>query len=128
MSSATLQHDPSVESLFNVAETETLALFEHLFFAFLEEFDVFASVETGRTRDHEPPELMRGFFDCYYKDIYDIRPVERELRNRVVWLGCGFDRRRQETRSIASSPTSDMSLATSSTDPSSRPPPAACSS
>jgi len=28
MSPATLQDDPSVESFFNVAETETLALFE----------------------------------------------------------------------------------------------------
>jgi Trk K+ transport system NAD-binding subunit len=30
MDSATLQNDPSVESFFNVVETETLALFEHL--------------------------------------------------------------------------------------------------
>ena len=92
MSSATLQDDPSVDSFFNVVETETLALFEYLFFEFLEEFDVFARAETGRTRDHEPPELMRGFLHCYYKDIYGIRPVERELRNTVVWLSCGFDR------------------------------------
>ncbi len=35
MDSATLQDDPSIESLFNVAETETLALFEHLSFEFL---------------------------------------------------------------------------------------------
>ncbi|SDN52515.1 hypothetical protein SAMN05192554_1565, partial [Haloarchaeobius iranensis] len=92
MSSATLQDAPSVETFFNVAETETLALFEHLSFEFLEEFDVFAPAETGRTRDHEPPELMRGFLHCYYHDIYGIRPVERELRNTVVWLSCGFDR------------------------------------
>ena len=92
MSSATLQDDSSVESFFNVAETETLALFEHLFFEFLEEFDVFAPAQTGRTREHEPPELMRGFLHCYYHDIYGIRPVERELRNTVVWLSCGFDR------------------------------------
>ncbi|WP_458187807.1 transposase [Haladaptatus sp. NG-WS-4] len=92
MNSATLQDDPSVESFFNVVETETLALFEHLSFEFLEEFDVFAPAQTGRTRDHHPPELMRGFLHCYYKDIYGIRPVERELRNAVVWLSCGFDR------------------------------------
>jgi len=92
MSSATLQDDPSVESLFNVAETETLALFEHLSFEFLEEFDVFAPVQAGRTREHEPPELMRGFLHCYYKNIYGIRPVERDLQNTVVWLSCGFDR------------------------------------
>jgi len=47
MYSATLQDDPSVESFFNVVETETLVLFEHLFFGFLEEFDVFAPAETG---------------------------------------------------------------------------------
>jgi hypothetical protein len=92
MSPATLQDHPSVDSFFNVVETETLALFEHLSFEFLEEFDVFAPAQTGRTRDHEPPELMRGFLHCYYKDIYGIRPVERELQNTVVWLSCGFDR------------------------------------
>jgi len=26
----------------------------------------------------------------YSKDIYGIRPVERELQNTVVWLNCGF--------------------------------------
>ena len=92
MSSATLQNDPSVESFFNAVETETLALFEHISFEFLEEFDVFAPAETGRTRDLEPPEMMRGFLHCYYKDIYGIRPVARELNNPLVWLGCEFDR------------------------------------
>jgi hypothetical protein len=92
MSPATLQDHPTVESFFNVAETETLALFEHLSFAFLEKFDVFTPAETGRTREHEPPELMRGFLHCYYKDIYGIRSVERELQNTIVWLSCGFDR------------------------------------
>jgi len=47
MSSATLQDDPSVDSLFNVVDTETLALFEHLSFEFLEEFDVLAPTQTG---------------------------------------------------------------------------------
>jgi hypothetical protein len=92
MQSATLQDDPSVASFFNVVETETLALFEHLSFEFLTQFDVFAPAKAGRTRDHEPPEMMRGFLHCYYKDIYGIRPVERELQNTVVWLSCGFDR------------------------------------
>jgi len=69
MSSATLQNYPSVESFFNVAETETLALFEHLSFEFLAGFDVFAPAQTGRTREHEPPELMRSFLHCYYHDI-----------------------------------------------------------
>jgi len=42
MSSATLQDDFSADSFFNVVETETLALFEHLSLGFLKEFDVFA--------------------------------------------------------------------------------------
>jgi hypothetical protein len=91
MSSATLQDDPSVESFLSVAETETLALFEHLSFELPEEFDVFAPAETGRTREHEPPDLIRGFLYCYYHGIYGIRPVGRELRNTVVWLRCGVN-------------------------------------
>jgi len=71
--------------------TETLALFEHLEFDFLEEFDVFAA-RRGRTRDHHPPALFRAFLHCYYKNVYGIRPVTRELQNTVVWLSCGFDR------------------------------------
>jgi len=92
MASATLQYGSSVESFFNVVETETLALFEPSSFEFLEEFDVFAPAETGRTREHEPPEMMRGFFHCYHYDIYGIRPVERKLQNIGVLLSCGFDR------------------------------------
>jgi len=91
MSSATLRDDPSVESFFQCRGDGTLASFEHLSFEFLEEFDVFAPAQTGRTREHEPPELMRGFLHCYYHDIYGIRPVERELENTVDWLICGFD-------------------------------------
>lgn len=51
MSSATLQGNTSVESFFNVVETETFALFEHLSFEFLLEFDVFAPRKQERTRD-----------------------------------------------------------------------------
>lgn len=51
MNSATPQNDPSVESFFNIVETETLALFEYFSFEFLEEFDVFVPVQMGRTRD-----------------------------------------------------------------------------
>ena len=73
-------------------ETKTLALFEQLYFRFLEGLGVLAPAETERTRDLEPPEMMRGFLHCYYKNIYGIRPVARELNNTVVWLSCGFDR------------------------------------
>jgi hypothetical protein len=50
MISTTPQDDSSVESFFNVAETETLALFEHLSFGFLEESHVFAPSPPG---EHE---------------------------------------------------------------------------
>jgi len=56
MSSATLQDDPSVESFFNVAETATLALFEHISFEFLAEFDVFAPLRRG---EHESTSRLR---------------------------------------------------------------------
>lgn len=67
-------------------------MFDHLSSEFLEDFDAFALAETGRTRDHEPPELIHGFLHCYYEDLYGICPAERELQNTDVWLGCGFDR------------------------------------
>ncbi|MFC4987539.1 transposase [Saliphagus infecundisoli] len=92
MHSATLQENHSIDSFFNVVETATLALFEYLSLEFLDEFDVFAPAETGRTREHQPPEMMRGFLHCYYHDVYGIRPVARELQNTFVWLSCGFDR------------------------------------
>ena len=91
-SSQTLQEADSIHEFFNLVATETLALFDHLEFEFLTEYDVFAPARRGRTRDHEPPDLFRGFLHCYYKDIYGVRPVARELQNTLVWLGCGFDR------------------------------------
>ena len=35
---------------------------------------------------------FEAFCTAYYKDIYGIRPVARELNNDLVWLGCGFNR------------------------------------
>jgi hypothetical protein len=52
MSPATLQDHPSVDSFFNVVETETLALFEHLFFEFLEEIEGASSALTKRSTRH----------------------------------------------------------------------------
>lgn len=91
MNPVTLQDNPSVESFFILVETETLALFEHLSFGFLLEFDVFAPVKEERTRERKLPELFRSILRCYYKDIYGIRPVARELHNTLVWFSCGFD-------------------------------------
>lgn len=42
MRAATLLDDPSEESFFNIAETETLALYYPFTFEFLEEFDMLA--------------------------------------------------------------------------------------
>jgi len=107
--------------------TETLALFEHLEFDFLEEFDVFAPRRRGRTRDHHPPALFRAFLHCYYKNVYGIRPVTRELQNTVVWLSCGFDR--PPSRDAVDRFLTDLEHVVdgSSTASSSRPPAAACS-
>ena len=96
-SSQTLQEEAFIHEFFDLVATETLALFEHLEFGFLTEYDVFAPARRGRTRDHEPPELFCGFLHCYYKNIYGTRPVTRELRNDPIWLGCGFDRPRLVT-------------------------------
>lgn len=65
MRSATLQNNPTIESGFNAVETGVLAMSEHLPLELLGEFDVFAPEKMRRTRDHGPPELMRGFLDCY---------------------------------------------------------------
>jgi len=46
----------------------------------------------GANTRSSPPALFRAFLHCYYKNVYGIRPVTRELQNTVVWLSCGFDR------------------------------------
>ena len=46
MVSTTPQNDSSVKSFFNVVETETLALDDHLSFEFLDQFGVFAPAVT----------------------------------------------------------------------------------
>ncbi len=91
-STQTLQDEPWIDEFFNLVAVETLPLFEYLDFDFLSEYDVFAPARRGRTRDHHPPELFKGFLHCYYKGIYGPRPVTRELQNTAVWLSCGFDR------------------------------------
>lgn len=48
--------------------------------------------ETGRTRNHNSPEVSHGPFHCWYHHICGIRPVERELQNTAVWLSCEFHR------------------------------------
>jgi len=90
-SASILQEETSIDEFFNVMATETLALFEHLEFDFLEEFDVFAPLAGGEheiiTHQHSSERSCTAT-----KNVYGIRPVTRELQNTVVWLSCGFDR------------------------------------
>ena len=88
----TLQDVASVDEFLNVAATETVPLFEHLSFEFLQDYDVFAPASRGRTRVHQPPDLFCAFLHCYYEDIYGTRPVRRELQGGLVWYYCGLDK------------------------------------
>jgi len=99
-----LPSNDTVEQVFKVLETETTALFEHLDLSFLTDYSVFAPDPRGRTRVHEPPELLKGVLHCFYHDIYGPRPMTRELRNEDVFRQCGFERppsRRTLSRFIA---------------------------
>jgi len=87
-----LPGNATVEQVFKALETETAALFEHLDFSFLVDYSVFAPDPRGRTRVHQPPELLKGFLHCFYHDIYGPRPMAQELHNEDVWRQCGFTR------------------------------------
>lgn len=91
MSATPLQNHPSVEELFNHVDTIPLALFEHLEFSFLTAFPVFAPDPWGRTRDHEPPELLKGVLYCFSRELYSPEEIARELRDELLYLQCGFD-------------------------------------
>jgi len=90
--SSVLPENNTVEQVFKTLDTETTALFEQLDFAFLMDYSVFAPDSRGRTRVHQPPELLKGVLHCFYHDIYGLRPMARELRNEDVWRQCGFER------------------------------------
>ena len=87
-----LQDVASVNDVLKTAATETVPLFQHLEFEFLLAYDVFAPPKRGRTRVDEPPDLFRGFLDCYYENVYGTRPVTRELQHGLVWDYCGLDK------------------------------------
>ena len=86
-----LPENATVEQVFKTLETETTALFKHLDFSFLSDYSVFAPDLRGRTRVHQPPELLKAVLHCYYNNIYGLRPMARELRNEDVWRQCGFE-------------------------------------
>jgi hypothetical protein len=91
-SKSVLPSNDTVEQVFKALETETTALFEHLDVSFLTDYPVFAPDPRGRTRVHDPPELLKGVLHCFYHDIYGPRPMARELHNEDVWRQCGFER------------------------------------
>ena len=91
MSATPLQNHPSVEELFKHVDTIPLALFEHLDFSFLTDFPVFAPDPRGRTRDHEPPELLEAVIYCFSREIYSPEEIARELRDELLYLQFGFD-------------------------------------
>jgi len=90
--SSVLSDNTTLVQVFKTLETETTALFENLDLSFLTNYSVFASDSRGRTRIHEPPELLNGVLHCFYHDIYGPRPMARELHNEDVWRQCGFER------------------------------------
>ncbi|AUX09842.1 transposase [Halalkaliarchaeum desulfuricum] len=73
-------------------ETIPLALFEHLDFSFLTDFPVFAPDPWRRTRDHKPPELLKGVLYCFSREIYSPEEIARELQDELLYLQCGFDK------------------------------------
>ena len=89
--SSVLPDNATVEQVFKTLDTETTALFEQLDLSFLVDCPVFAPNLRGRTRVHEPPELLKGILHCFYHDIYDPRPTARELHNEDVWRQCDFE-------------------------------------
>jgi len=114
-SASILQEETSIDEFFNVMATETLALFEHLEFDFLEEFDVFAPLAGGEheiiTHQHSSER------SCTATTRTSTASVQSRENSRTRSSGsavASIDRRR-ETRSIASSPTSNTSSTRSST-------------
>ena len=91
-SSQTLQEEGTIHEFFNLVATETLALFDHVGFKFLTEYDVRPSRRAESNTESQVSGLFRGFLHCYYKKIYGSRPVTYELRNDLVWFSRGFDR------------------------------------
>jgi hypothetical protein len=69
-SKSVLPDNATVEQVFKALETETAALFEHLDFSFLIDYPVFVPSDRGRTRIHQPPELLKGLLHCFYHNIH----------------------------------------------------------
>jgi len=92
-SASILQEETSIDEFFNVMATETLALFEHLEFDFLEEFDVFAPPLAGGeheiiTHQHSSERSCTATTRTSTASVQS----RENSQNTVVWLSCGFDR------------------------------------
>ena len=83
---STLNGDPSVEPFFNVGSREALTLFENLSVEFLEDFDVFAPSPPGRTREPEPPVLIRGILQCSPATATGFVPLNERSRTQSFGL------------------------------------------
>jgi len=112
----TLHDVASVDDLLNAAATETAPLFKHLEFEFLLEYE-FTSHHTS----------FAAF--CTATTKMSTAHVRSRENSNMASPGTttGSTNRRPETQLTGFSPTSNTSSTISSTDSSSRPPPAACS-
>jgi hypothetical protein len=90
-SKSALPSNDTVEQVFKRLETEATMLFEQLDLSFLTDYPVFVPDLRGRTRVHEPPELLKGVLHCFYNDIDGPLPMARKLHNEDVWRQRGFE-------------------------------------
>jgi len=115
-SASTLQDVASVDDFLNVAAIETVPLFEHLEFEFLLEHE-FTSHQTS----------SEAFCTATTRMSTEHARLHENFRTALSGTTADSTNRHPETRLTAFSPTSNTLLTMSSTDSSSRPPPAACS-
>jgi len=91
-SASILQEETSIDEFFNVMATETLALFEHLEFDFLEEFDVFAPARRGEheiiTHQHSSERSCTATTRTSTASVQS----RENSRTRSSGSACGFDR------------------------------------
>ena len=114
--SATLQDVASVEDFLNVAAIETVPLFEHLEFEFLLEHE-FISHQTS----------FAAFFTATTRMSTAHVRLQENSRTALSGIIVASTNHHPETLSTGFSPILNTSSTMSSTDSSSRPPPAACS-
>jgi hypothetical protein len=82
----------TVEDVFNLLETGLTLLKDNLDPSFLEQFEVFAPLNQGRTPDFDPYELFVRHLYCFHNDIYDPLAVYHALHHESAWRQCGFPR------------------------------------